>query len=147
MDAYSYPLILINSCKEGTHQGEVSQQSLTNLERYLAHSQANFLIFAIHHPPALTGSAWLDKLGLQNKQELLNVIGNYSNKSIMLCGHIHQELEVQYKSLCIIATPSTCYQFTPKSAQILINHAQRPAYRFVSIENANNFDTTVHYVD
>ena len=101
----------------------------------------------MHHPPVQTGSEWLDLLGLNNKQELIEMLEEKSINIIMLCGHIHQELEVFSKHLKIFATPSTCHQFEPLSKRMAIDDQKSPAFRTITIRNSKLIESTVHYLE
>lgn len=142
-----YALVLISSWVEDMHHGAISQNSLLQLEDYLTNCGAQFIIFAVHHPPIPVGSEWLDMLGLQNRGEFLQIINNYSGKSVMLFGHIHQELDIQQQRVRLLATPSTCYQFEKNTETMTIVRTQSPAYRFIKLHNYNIIDTVVHYVE
>lgn len=146
VNQFCYPLVLISSWKQGAHQGNVSAQSLQQLKSYLTTCKHGLVITGIHHPPVPTGSEWLDRLGLENDKELLRLIKDCSINIIMLCGHIHQELEVQLENIQILATPSTCHQFEPFTKQMAIDDGKTPAFRIIKIKNSKLLETTVHYV-
>ena len=143
----NYGLVLINSWVEDTHCGAISPRSLIELEDYLTTCEVQFIIFAVHHPPVFIGSEWLDLLGMRNREELLQIINKYSGKSVMLFGHIHQELDIQQQRLRLLATPSTCYQFEKNSKTMSIVQTQTPAYRFIKLQNYNIIDTVVCYIE
>lgn len=143
----NYGLVLINSWIEDTHCGAISRRSLLELEDYLTNCEAQFIIFAVHHPPVFIGSKWLDLLGMRNREEFLQIINKYSGKSVMLCGHIHQELDIQQQRVRLLATPSTCYQFEKNSEAMSIVQTQPPAYRFIKLHNYNIIETVVHYIE
>ncbi len=147
VDRFDYPLVLISSCKQGVHQGEISSQSLQQLKCYLDTCEHDLVIMGIHHPPVDTGSAWLDALGLRNQREFLEILKNYSINIIMLCGHIHQELEVSFEHLKILATPSTCHQFAPFSERMVIDDQKSPAFRTITIEDAELVEANIWYLE
>ena len=147
VNRFAYPLVLISSWKQGTHQGEVSAQSLRQLNNYLTTCTHDLVIMGMHHPPVPTGSEWLDKLGLENYRELLQLMNNSSKNIIMLCGHIHQTLEVQMKNVQILATPSTCHQFEPLAKQMAIDESKPPAFRIIKIRNSKLVESKISYVE
>lgn len=142
----NYELVLISSWVKNVHHGIISQQDLVQLEDYLTSNKTPFVIIAVHHPPAVINSKWLDKLGLQNREELLYVINKYPGNAMLLCGHIHQELDVQLQNLRLLGTPSTCYQFKKNSEIMSVERTQLPGYRFVSLHNSEVVDSAIHYV-
>lgn len=143
-DAYS--LVLISSRVEGQNHGRVSHQCLQQLKEHLNNHQDQFTIVAVHHPPVLINSKWLDDLGLQNGNELLQTINTCSHNTLILSGHVHQEVDYLQGQLRVLTTPSTCYQFEANC-----DHMNRtdtpPAYRYIRIDKSQNIETKVHYID
>ncbi len=142
-----FTLVLINSWAGAEeHHGIVNQSCLQQLERHLKSSADRFNIIAIHHPPVLINSKWLDELGLQNQDELLRIINKYSRDTLLLCGHVHQEVDQQFDNLRLLATPSTCHQYKAKSEAMCRIDVPLPAYRYVRLSIKNGIDTKVHYI-
>lgn len=146
-----FSLVLTNSWVKNKHHGVITQRCLQQLEDHLQNNQDQFNIIAIHHPPVLINSKWLDEIGLQNKTEFLQIINKYSQNTLLLFGHIHQEIDQQLDTLRLLSTPSTCHQFKANSEHIHRVHTPPPAYRFVKLTTTNNpksnIETKVHYVD
>ena len=142
-----YSLVLINSWVQDSHQGVISSHNLLQLKDYLANCNAQFMVFAVHHPPVLIGSEWLDMLGLMNREEFLQVINKNPTEALLLCGHIHQELDIQQSKLRLLGTPSTCHQFEKNSQFMSIASTQSPAFRFIQLSGAEIVESTVHYVE
>lgn len=140
-----FSLILLNSWVEDEHHGMIDQRSLQQLEEHLKNNQEQFNIIAIHHPPTLINSKWLDELGLQNQTEFLNIINRYQNNTLLICGHVHQEVDQQLTNIRLLATPSTCHQFKANTEQRHHIDTPSPAYRFIKL-TADNIETKVHYV-
>jgi Icc protein len=145
-----FSLILINSCVENQHHGNISQHCLQQLEEQLQNNQGQFNIIATHHPPVLINSKWLDGLGLRNKAEFLHVINEYSQNTLLLFGHIHQEIDQQLTTVRLLSTPSTCHQFEANTETMHRVYTPPPAYRYVRLTTApnstKNIETKVHYV-
>lgn len=140
-------LVLLNSWVENEHYGRISQHCLRQLGDYLKSNNDRFNIIAVHHPPVLVNSDWLDQIGLKNQAELLQVINNYSQKALLLFGHIHQEYDQLLNGLRLLATPSTCYQFKVNSDYMTRRDTLPPAYRYINLCNSNFIDTKVHYIE
>ncbi|NNC67319.1 MAG: hypothetical protein HKN83_04720 [Gammaproteobacteria bacterium] len=139
-----FSLVLLDSCVENNHHGVISQHCLHQLENYLRHNKNKFNILAIHHPPVLINSKWLDDLSLLNKTEFLTLIEKYSQDTIVLFGHIHQEFYQRIGNLHLLSTPSTCYQFTSNTLIMQCTHTPPPAYRYIRLHYANNHENTIH---
>lgn len=142
-----FRLVLINSwVGVDKHHGMVNQSSLQQLEKHFRSSADKFNIIAIHHPPVLINSKWLDELGLKNQDEFLHIINNYSQNTLLLCGHVHQEVDQKFNNLRLLATPSTCHQYQANSEAMCRLGEPLPAYRYVRLSIKNGVDTKVHYI-
>lgn len=139
-----FSVVLLDSCVENKHHGFISQDSLDQLENYLRHKKDQFNIIAIHHPPVLINSKWLDDLGLLNKTEFLTLIEKYSQNTLVLFGHIHQEFDQQVGSLHLLSTPSTCYQFQKNTPTMHCTRTPPPAYRYVKLSCTDNHTNSIH---
>jgi Icc protein len=141
-----FSLILLNSWVDDAHHGRVAKRCLRQLEAYLKNSGDQFNIIAIHHPPVLINSKWLDELGLKNQSEFLQVIQKHSENTLLVCGHVHQEIDQLIDGLRLFATPSTCHQYEANSEHMSRIAAAAPAYRYVALSINNGIDTKVHYI-
>ncbi|MCW8962145.1 MAG: metallophosphoesterase [Gammaproteobacteria bacterium] len=142
----SFSLVLVNSRVVGQNYGKISPRCLQQLQEHLHLNQHQMTIVAIHHPPLKTNSKWLDDLGLQNQTEFLRIINKHPGNTLVLSGHVHQEIDYQRGKLRILTTPSTCHQFEANC-----DHMNRtntpPAYRYIRLTASHNIETRVHYVD
>lgn len=141
-----FSLVLLNSWVEDKHHGMINQRCLQQLDEHLKNSKDQFNIIAIHHPPVLINSKWLDELGLQNQTDFLKIINRYPKNILLLCGHVHQEVDQQLNQLRLLATPSTCHQFKANSDHRHHISTPSPAYRFIKLTE-NSIETKVHYID
>jgi len=142
-----FSLILLNSWVEDSHHGMVTEDCLQQLDDHLKNNHGQVNIIAIHHPPVSVNSAWLDEIGLHNKTDFLSVINRYPHCSLLVFGHIHQEIDQQFDKLRILSTPSTCHQYKANSDYMCRTDTPSPAYRYVKLSIPNNIDTEVHYVE
>jgi Icc protein len=141
-----FSLVLINSWVKNQEYGMITQSCLRQLEDHLQNSEDQFNIFAIHHPPVLINSKWMDEIGLQNKTEFLQIINKYSQNTLLLFGHVHQEIDQQLDKLRLLSTPSACFQYKANS-EYMQRMDTPPAYRFVKLTTTNIIDTKVHYIE
>lgn len=142
----NFSLILLNSWVEDKHHGMINQYCLQQLEEHLKNNEDQFNIIAIHHPPVLINSKWLDEIGLKNQTEFLHIINKYPQNTLLICGHVHQEVDQQLEKLRLLATPSTCHQFKVNSDSRHHIDTPSPAYRFIEL-TTDNIDTKVHYIE
>lgn len=108
------------------------------------------LLLACHHPPLPVGCPWLDKDCIPDGPELLDscAAASASGAAVdgvpltghlhgLVCGHVHQVLEARHGPMDVLATPSTCFQFEPRSARFSIDRSAAsgmPGYRWLSLE-------------
>jgi Icc protein len=90
-------------------------------------------------------SRWLDKVGLANANEFWSVIDSHPQVRAVVWGHVHQAFEGTRRGVRLIATPSTCAQFQPRSNDFVID-SQPPAYRLLTLHSNGAIDTGVHSV-
>ena len=147
IDLGPFSLILISSWVQDQHHGMVSQHCLQQLHGYLSSHRDQFHIIALHHPPVLTNSKWLDQRGLLNRNEFLSVLGQHQGNILVLSGHVHQEIDYMSEGLRMLATPSTCYQFKANSDNMCRLDRPQPAYRYLGLSADGKLDTQVHYLD
>lgn len=102
-----------NHLPDGKGSGSISPDSLEWLESSLSkHTDAPTLI-AMHHNPLPTGTPWQDQIMLANADEFWSRVKPHSQVKGVLCGHVHQALELQYAGINMWSAPSTAVQFKP----------------------------------
>lgn len=140
-----FSLVLLNTWVENRHSGRISRHCLQQLEDHLRHCEDRFNIIVLHHPPVPVNSEWLDEIGLQNRDEFLQVLDHCPGNALVLFGHIHQEVDRQSGRLRLLSTPSTCHQFKPNT-RVHRTDPLPPAYRFIELDASRHVDTKVHYI-
>jgi len=61
----------------------------------------------------------------------------------LLCGHIHQELDVNWQGRRVLASPSTCVQFKPHCTNFTIDPIA-PGWRYLDLHPDGTLSTEVH---
>jgi Icc protein len=89
------------------------------------------------------GSRWLDALGLRNGPTLLKLAALHPQVRTIVCGHIHQELDMTVNGVRILATPSTCRQFLPQSAAPALEPDALPGFRCLQLFPSGRLQTEV----
>ncbi|WP_456404928.1 3',5'-cyclic-AMP phosphodiesterase [Thiolapillus sp.] len=144
IDLGNWRLILLNSQVPGQEHGHLSRNELDLLDDALQNAPPNILV-CLHHQPVPIGSEWLDNIGLDNGQELLSRIqGNRAVKGIVW-GHVHQAWEGELDHMKLIATPSTCIQFSPQMAEFSVN-ALPPGWRTLTLKANGELLSTVDHL-
>lgn len=128
----NWQLICLNSQVPGEPGGHLSPQELMFLENCLSSNPNHHVLIALHHHCLETKSPWMDNMILDNSKELLAMIANYPQVKVITHGHIHQAMDIKTASLRVLAAPSTCFQFVPKSPEFSVDDTA-PGYRLIDL--------------
>ena len=109
----------------GVPHGELSEFQLDWLETKLAAEPERHTLLLLHHHPLPAGCSWLDQHSLRNSAALDSVLAKYPRVKHLLCGHIHQEQDLDWNGRRMLATPSTCVQFKPHCANFTLDTIAR----------------------
>lgn len=137
-----WQILLLDSQVFGVPHGELSEYQLEWLERKLADSPERNTLLLLHHHPVPSGCSWLDQHSLRNAAALDNVLSRYPRVRHMLCGHIHQELDLDWNGRRMMATPSTCVQFKPHCANFTLDTIA-PGWRWLELHDDGTLTTEV----
>lgn len=124
----NWSIIALNSQMPNSPVGFLAESELAMLERNLSAQPNKPTLLAMHHPCVASGSPWMDTMQIENSDALLTIINRFPQIKIVACGHIHQELSCPVAHATLVATPSTCFQFTPKSLDFDLDGLP-PGYR------------------
>jgi len=135
-------VVLLDSTVLGAAHGHLCEERLTGLRRALALHPGCPTLVTLHHQPVPVGSAWLDRLGLDNAEALLAVIDTSPQVKALLWGHVHQDLDRCRGAVRLLATPSTCMQFRPNQDRPGFDD-RAPGWRWLTLHPDGQIDTTV----
>ena len=138
-------IILLNSCLTGEHSGELSDNELEFLRSSLESNPDSHCLIALHHPPVLINSAWMDAMALINAEEIFSVVDDFDHVRAIIWGHIHQEFKLDRNNVKLLGTPSTCLQFKPESDVFAIDK-KPPAYRKLMLKSDGSIKSKVIYL-
>jgi len=142
----NWQVIALNSSLSGSIAGRLHADELERLERLLAMGGDAHTLVALHHHPIEIDSRWLDEIGLINSQRFWEVIGRHSRVKAVLCGHIHQALDVMHEGVRVLGTPSTCFQFRPGEEDFMMDDLS-PGFRWLELKDDGTIDTGVERID
>jgi Icc protein len=77
-------------------------------------------------------SEWLDRVGLEDAEQCLQVVRQNANVRGVLWGHVHQSLDRFVNGVRFMASPSTCAQFMPGSDDFALD-SRPPGYRVLEL--------------
>jgi Icc protein len=139
-------IIPLDSCLPGVESGLLASKTLDDLDQRLGLQPKSPTLITVHHPPIAIGTPWLDEMKLENGDELMKVLARHSQVRLLLCGHVHQSVDMYHRHVRILSSPATCRQFLPGSDTFAIDPI--PAgYRQIILGENGNIETTVKRLD
>lgn len=144
-DFARWRIILLDTSVDGAVFGHLEQQQLQQFEQLLQQAADRHVLVCLHHHPVDIGSAWIDRLGLQNADEFWAVVERYPSIRAVLCGHVHQDFAGQHQGVKVYASPSTCVQFLPQSQDFALD-SRSPGYRWLRLHDCGKLETGVSRV-
>jgi Icc protein len=132
---------MLNSAVPRKNHGHLGEEELAYLNRALEKSPKHAIV-SLHHNPLPVGSAWLDKMVLDNAAAFWAVVDRYPHVRAVLFGHIHQEYIGSRGKVQLLATPSTCIQFLPKSGPFRLD-AATPGFRRLRLHSDGKIETSL----
>ncbi|MDJ0918237.1 MAG: metallophosphoesterase [Woeseiaceae bacterium] len=145
LDADRWSVISIDSCVAGRAGGRVGDEEFERLRRMLTAAADKHVLVCLHHPPVALGSRWLDSVGLEDGDRLIELAAGSGNVRAMLFGHAHQLFDETIKGMRLMCTPSTCRQFQPGSDEFAVDDLPA-AYRTLELQDDGSIETNIHWV-
>lgn len=139
-------LVMLDSCVPGRANGRLAPSELARLDAALAAYPDRHALVCLHHHPVSMNSRWLDQVGLENADELFQVLDAHENARALVWGHVHQACDSARGRLRLLGTPSTCAQFKPGVDSFAIDR-RPPAYRWFDLHDDGRIDTGVEWVE
>ncbi len=119
--------LLLNS-NSGHPHGELAEPERQMLLTMLAEPEARYQVVAVHHQPLLVGPgrqglfyselaapeqvAGIDSIPLMDRGWLWQTLSVQPRVKAVICGHVHQEQQIERNGLALLASPATSIQFT-----------------------------------
>ena len=138
-------VILLDTCLPGNHGGFLADQELEFLDRTLKQHADRYALVCLHHPPLPVGSPWMDSMGLRTPEALFAVTDRHPGMRGMIWGHIHQEFAAERQGVKLLAAPSTCVQFAPRTVSYTRDN-KPPAWRTLRLHARGALETAVKYL-
>ncbi|WP_100641256.1 3',5'-cyclic-AMP phosphodiesterase [Marinobacter salexigens] len=138
-----WQFVLLDSSVPGEVHGELAKSELDFLAETLERHPDVPALVTLHHHPVDIDTEWMAEIGLRNREAFWQVIDRFPQVKIVLWGHVHQTFEQQRKGVKLLATPSTCIQFTSGSQNFSVDDLA-PGYRWFELQASGNFTTEVH---
>ncbi|QDY43051.1 3',5'-cyclic-AMP phosphodiesterase [Candidatus Pantoea soli] len=138
-----WQLVLLDSQVSGVPHGMLSDYQLEWLERTLRQFPQRHTLVLLHHHPLASGCTWLDQHSLRNPHQLAAVLQHFPLARHLVCGHIHQELDLDWQGRRVLASPSTCVQFKPHCTNFTIDTVA-PGWRWLTLQADGALETEVN---
>lgn len=135
-------VLMLDSFLHNTHSGRLDASELQLLDEQLEANKNKHVLVCLHHSPVSINSPWMDKMSLQNPEELFSILDKYSQVRAVLWGHIHQEFNSERNHVKLFAAPSTCVQFMP-GVDHYAKDNQTAGYRHLRLFNSGKIETLV----
>lgn len=111
VDTEHWRLVMLDSVIPDAEGGHLAEKELAHLRRALTEQDKHTLV-CLHHQPLPVGSRWIDTMALDNGDAFFDIIDRHDHVRGVLWGHIHQVYEGMRKQVQLLASPSTCVQFS-----------------------------------
>lgn len=108
---------------------------------------ARFGLLATHHPLLPIGAPWLDKDRIDAPESLLDGLIESSGPAFCgaVFGHAHQVIDGRYRQRPVLGTPSTGFQFEPRSQAFAVAN-QPPGYRWLTLTESGQIESQVGWL-
>ncbi|MFK8330923.1 3',5'-cyclic-AMP phosphodiesterase [Pseudomonas sp. BJa5] len=145
VDIGNWRILMLNSAVPGAVPGVLDAGQLELLEQSLSQAPERHHLICFHHQPVAIDCAWMAPIGLRNADALFDRLKGYPQVRALLWGHIHQEWDQLRDGVRLLASPSTCIQFEPGSADFKVGD-QAPGYRWLRLQPDGGIETGVSRV-
>ncbi|MDC1288376.1 3',5'-cyclic-AMP phosphodiesterase [Gammaproteobacteria bacterium] len=135
-------IVLLDSTIEGETGGKLSSRQIDFLQASLQGHPDQHALVCLHHQALPANSEWMDQLGLQQPQALIDTLKSHDNVRAVLWGHVHQQAHHHRDGIEWMSTPSTCVQFKPGSKTFALDDLP-PGYRRINLNADGSIDTSV----
>lgn len=132
LDLDAWQLIGLDSRQPGEVSGHLCQAELSALDEALANAGNAWVLLAIHHPPVSVNCAWLDAIGLDNGQALLERLESNPRIAGVVSGHVHHAFETMHAGRPVLTAPAVSVQFLAGSDKFAIAPGP-PAFRWLDL--------------
>jgi Icc protein len=125
----------------GAVGGRIGAAQVEWIRAQLVEHDPRQAVLFMHHPPVDVGLAWLDRIGIEDAELLLDLVAEEPRIRLVCCGHVHQETSKRVAAAEVVTVPSTGLQFSPTSAEAEFVAAP-PGYRIVELDG-DSYATSV----
>ncbi|WP_283093837.1 phosphodiesterase [Achromobacter sp. Marseille-Q0513] len=143
-DVGAWRVICLDTTVPGSNGGHLPDSQLDLLESALAEAPERPALVATHHN-AMPITHWHDTMMIDNPQRLFQLLARWPQARVLLWGHVHHEFDRRRHNLRILATPSTCFQFSVRDGRHVVD-GKAPGYRWIKLYKDGSLATGVRRV-
>ena len=147
--AGNWQIIMLDSTVRGKPGGHMAESEFDLIESAIKQHPDRYTLLVMHHNPILVECKWLDQHCMDNGSDFIDRVSKLPQVKGLLWGHVHQSLDQTHPtdagSMRLMATPSTCIQFKPKSPYFALD-AQQPGYRLLELKADGSILTNVYRI-
>ncbi|MFO0427653.1 MAG: metallophosphoesterase [Planctomyces sp.] len=140
-DAGKWLCLGLDTHLPGEVAGQIDESQITWIRKQIAGSPEASVVLFMHHPPVVLNSIWMDRIGLNGRELLTDLIRNEPRIRLVCCGHVHHESTRTVTQSVVVTTPSTGIQFVPEGDTATFERAA-PGFRLIELRD-DNFMTRV----
>jgi len=128
-------------------EGRLGRPQLVELDSTLRRLEQEQLCVFVHHPPIRMEAAGMDRLRLQDGEQLMEIVAQHPRVRAVAWGHAHQSLDVYRPGpLRLLCTPATCMQFKPRVDGFIVDE-RPPGYRVIDLHADGGIATEVVWLE
>jgi len=149
VDDWPVRFIGLDSVVAGKPHGEICAGRRRWLDGKLAEAPDKPTIVMLHHPPFVTGIAYMDAMGLNDPAGLGEVIARHNQVIRILCGHIHRPVQTLFAGTMASVAPATSFQVGLKldQSQGILLTKEPPAFQLHRWTPAGGLVSHTAYVE
>ncbi|MGE8687417.1 MAG: 3',5'-cyclic-AMP phosphodiesterase [Achromobacter sp.] len=144
-DVGAWRVVALDTTVPGSNAGHLPDSELDMLEAALAEAPSRHTLVAMHHNPMQIDSHWHDTMMIDNPQALFKMLARWPQVRVLLWGHVHHEFDRRRHNLRMLATPSTCFQFSIRDGKHVVDN-MAPGYRWIKLYQDGSMATGVRRV-
>ncbi|SSW69482.1 3',5'-cyclic-AMP phosphodiesterase [Achromobacter agilis] len=144
-DVGAWRVVTLDTTVPGSNAGHLPASQLDMLEAALAEAPGRHTLVAMHHNPMQIDSHWHDTMMIDNPQALFKLLAHWPQARVLLWGHVHHEFDRRRHNLRMLATPSTCFQFSIRDGKHVVDN-MAPGYRWLKLYQDGSMATGVRRV-
>jgi 3',5'-cyclic AMP phosphodiesterase CpdA len=99
-------VMLIDSTVPGKNYGLLDAQTLAWLDLTLGSSATRPALLFLHHPPWVTGIAYMDAQNLRNGDDLAALLRKHERVQLVAAGHVHRAILTSFAGVLATVCPA-----------------------------------------